>query len=351
MATKTSDSADFESVKGVPLADTPVTDAVVAPREETVGVTLKRERERQGSRPIIEIAEEIRVRPHQLEALEADDYEKLPGLIYAAGFIRAYAQNLGLDGQEMVDRFKRTARTEDLESHLSFPEPLDDPRIPRRSLVAVACVMALAVYGTWYGLNTGNAPEFEDVPTVESRIAGLMDAQATEPDSVPTSSAQPEARQMAETRGVIMPVINLPQSLQRPMNQPESTPSAAVENAAPVSVAMAAMTSTVRDSIPIDAIAGSQNDRITLRARRDTWVRIEGPGSEAVMDAVLRAGESYEATAGQGLSLMTGNAGALDVLVNGQLLGVLGPEGAIRRDVSLDVAALRDVSGHRAVLR
>jgi len=43
-----------------------------------------------------------------------------------------------------------------------------------------------------------------------------------------------------------------------------------------------------------------------------------------------------------GLKLLTGNAGALEILVDGETVPSIGPVGRVRRDVALDVARLRD---------
>lgn len=329
--------------------------------EETVGTVLRRARMARGGKPVSEIADEIRVRPHQLEALEADEYDKLPGLIYAAGFIRAYAAYLELDGDDLVDRFKRTARTEDLEAHLAFPEPMEDPRIPRRSLVAVACVMGLAVYGAWYGLSSHGETGFEEVPTVESRLAGVLENSGANvaPTSEPVAAAEPAqasvpGREDNGASGVGDTGMTGLAEVPTPQKAPEDAIAAAV---AEVQGDVAPEDSSAEDmaagevpavaAVPSNALlqnastsADTASQRISVRARQDAWVRVQGPADETVIDKVLKAGEVYEAPAGRGLYMMTGNAGALDILVDGRSIGTLGPQGQIRRHVSLDASLL-----------
>jgi cytoskeleton protein RodZ len=55
---------------------------------------------------------------------------------------------------------------------------------------------------------------------------------------------------------------------------------------------------------------------------------------------MLRAGDSYRVPNKTGLTLLTGNAGALEVYVDGRKVPALGPGGAIRRDVALDADRL-----------
>lgn len=71
----------------------------------TVGEILRRERTRRGL-TIHNAQEVLHIRSAYLEALEEDRYDLIPGDVYAKGFIRNYANYLGLNGQELVDTFK-----------------------------------------------------------------------------------------------------------------------------------------------------------------------------------------------------------------------------------------------------
>jgi cytoskeleton protein RodZ len=62
----------------------------------------------------------------------------------------------------------------------------------------------------------------------------------------------------------------------------------------------------------------------------------------------LRAGDTYFVPNRPGLLLLTGNAGALEVSVDGQALPPIGPIGAVRRNVSLDPENLLSTAGQPA---
>jgi cytoskeletal protein RodZ len=65
------------------------------------GETLKRERElRQIS--LREISEATKINLRYLDALERDDFRHLPGGVFNKGFVRAYAQFIGIDAETMV---------------------------------------------------------------------------------------------------------------------------------------------------------------------------------------------------------------------------------------------------------
>lgn len=71
----------------------------------TIGEELRRERHRKGL--TIKDAEQVlHIRAAYLEALEEDNYQLIPGSVYVKGFLRNYANFLGLNGQELVNSYK-----------------------------------------------------------------------------------------------------------------------------------------------------------------------------------------------------------------------------------------------------
>ncbi|MEX0760317.1 MAG: RodZ domain-containing protein [Tistlia sp.] len=80
--------------------------------------------------------------------------------------------------------------------------------------------------------------------------------------------------------------------------------------------------------------------RIVLRATADSWVQVRNASSDLLFTQVLRAGDSYNVPNEQGLTLLTGNAGGLQVLVDGQAVPALGPSGTVRRDIELEPGSL-----------
>ena len=69
----------------------------------TVGATLATAREAMGISPI-EAADLLNLTQRTIEALEADDYQSLPGRVYVNGYVRAYAKMLGLDADDLIFR-------------------------------------------------------------------------------------------------------------------------------------------------------------------------------------------------------------------------------------------------------
>src|SRR3546814_425857 len=90
----------------------------------------------------------------------------------------------------------------------------------------------------------------------------------------------------------------------------------------------------------------NENARIVIRATADSWVEVRAPGGEILLTRVLRTGDVYRVPDRAGLTLLTGNAGGLDIAVDGAPVPPLGPPGSVRRNVALDPAGLRNATGH-----
>ena len=131
--------------------------AVMATRDEgdglPIGEVLKRTRTRRKV-DIHTVEQQTKIRTKYLRALENEEWDVLPGPAYAKGFLRTYAQFLGLDGDALVDEYRRTVEAAlDADHAYRFTEPVLERRRrpgeePRRSwAVWLWAVGALAAAG------------------------------------------------------------------------------------------------------------------------------------------------------------------------------------------------------------
>jgi Flp pilus assembly protein TadD len=80
--------------------------------------------------------------------------------------------------------------------------------------------------------------------------------------------------------------------------------------------------------------AGDQH--IVLRARGTAWMQVRDASGHVLLDREMHNGESWRVPNKPGLELATGNAGATEIVVDGEPIGSLGGGGQIRRDIALD---------------
>jgi cytoskeleton protein RodZ len=109
----------------------------------TFGERLKREREmREVS--LKEVTSATRIGPRFLEALENEEWDKLPGGIFNRGFVRSIARYLGLDEENLLAEYDMARG----EQNLPVPQPYEN-KIPRPSVwIPILAVLALlAVLG------------------------------------------------------------------------------------------------------------------------------------------------------------------------------------------------------------
>ena len=85
-------------------------------------------------------------------------------------------------------------------------------------------------------------------------------------------------------------------------------------------------------------VYGESNEdvRIILKAKSDSWVQVQGPENELLITRILRTGDSYRVPNRIGLTMITGNAGALEITVDDIVVSPVGPTGAVRRNIALD---------------
>ena len=99
---------------------------------------------------IQDVAEVLCISRRYIEAIEEGRFEDLPGATYAVGFIRAYAEHLGLDSDEVVRRFKLESSDINGRPDLRFPVPIPESGIPGGAVVFVGVVVAVLAYSGWY---------------------------------------------------------------------------------------------------------------------------------------------------------------------------------------------------------
>ena len=142
-----------------------------------IGNSLREARVRQGlGYPELELATKIRAK--YLRALEEEDFDVLPSEAYARGFLRSYAEQLGLDGQLYVDEFGSR-----FGPALREEQPYRQPRVQvRRAVERRAVALALAgiaavvvlVFVAWRFGGSSNPTPAVVQPPRQDAVAGLV---------------------------------------------------------------------------------------------------------------------------------------------------------------------------------
>lgn len=176
---------------------------------EHLGAFLREARVSTGGN-LADIAVALNIRPKFLQAIEDGRYEDLPGSTYAAGFIRSYADYLGLDAELLLARFREESLAAEAGPDLDFPAPSTVGWFPTGKVVASCAILAAAVFGGWYFLQSGKSIEVATVPEPPGYEPGAdVAAAANKPaDMADTGSAAASGLSpLAVTAGATSPDV------------------------------------------------------------------------------------------------------------------------------------------------
>lgn len=360
------------------MSDTTPDEPLAAPPPSPLGVgaTLRNARAKTG-KSLGEVATLLRIRQPYLLALEEGRHRDLPGGAYAIGFLRTYADFLALDAEEMVRRFRAEASGDlNARSELIFPSPVSEGRIPGGAVLFVGLLVAGLAYGAWYLLSSRDSSVAEMVPALPERLSSVLNRPASVTgESQPSTTAEtakpaedeqakpapaetaPPAAANKEAE-VVPPVEEDAVKAEPPKTEPAKvepakTPAPKVEPPkaeAPKVEAVktepakpdpakteVAKVEPPKTEAPKPAPGENAESRVQLTAAGDDcWIQVREMDGQLVMSKLLRKGDSYAVPNRSGLTLMVGNAGALDVLVDGKKAPALGAAGQVRRDIRLD---------------
>jgi cytoskeleton protein RodZ len=139
----------------------------------SVGALLRETRERRGQ-DLVFVANALRIRQPYLQAIEDGRSDDLPGSTYAVGFVRGYAEYLGLDSKEIVRRFRQENGEFTNRAELVFPSAVSEGSIPTGALLGFAIIAAAAAYGAWYWYQSREPSIASAVPALPERLAALI---------------------------------------------------------------------------------------------------------------------------------------------------------------------------------
>lgn len=235
------------------------------------GERLKRERELREV-TLEEITAATRIGPRFLEALENEDWDKLPGGVFNRGFVRSVAHYLGLDEEAFLAEYDLAhgAQLQPTNEHHENRIPSPPKWLPVAMLLGILVILAGFVIGALYAWRHYTARR-------AAKQATVFAVQTSErPASAPSVPAAPDSPQLLKL-----------------------TPSAATEP-------------------PLD---------LFISVSAPTHVRVQADG-KLLLEADLPAGESHHFTARDHFDVTAADSSAVLLELNGQAMPPLGAPGA-----------------------
>ncbi|HSV03709.1 MAG TPA: helix-turn-helix domain-containing protein [Phenylobacterium sp.] len=282
-----------------------------------IGEALRLIREHLGL-SIEDLAERTRVRASFLAALEQMRLETLPSRPFVIGYIRAYAQTLGLDPDVAAERFK--AEEPVLDEPLAAPLGMGDERDPRVGIfVAGACVLVAAIIA-W---NVVQRIMSETAPPTPTASATVAEKALAEVKAGPVTLGAPLPAPVESTT----PPPYLTPGIEK-AKKADGTP---LDPAAAAAAAAGSATASADPNLPAaftpqGALFGApkgQPAAAILQALRPALLVIHGADGSVYFARQLTPGEAYRVPQLGGLSVDVSEPGAFQVFVGGQSKGVL----------------------------
>jgi cytoskeleton protein RodZ len=302
------------------------------------GDRLRREREMRGV-SLDDIAAATKIGTRLLRALEDEHFDLLPGGIFNKGFVRAYAKYLGLNEDEAVADYLQAAGE-------SAPDPKviaeqNSSGINRSGMgssnsraasfpiipVLILLLVIAAGVGGWqiYQERQRDRQAKREAMKV-STVTTQETAAVTNPSTLATPASVPEAsaaKTVTSNNPTASPTNTVLQANPKAagstdLNLPASKPSdvTGTKPAAPSS-------ESAKPGTTGAAGAATESFEVTVRAKESAWVSIKSDG-RFIVRGIIRPPDVKTVHASGQIVFWTGNAGAVEVLFNGQPVALAG---------------------------
>ena len=264
---------------------------------ETLGKYLKNQRESKKI-SLREVSKNTRVREHILRAIEEDQLDLLPAATYVRGFLLAYAKYLRLDPNDVLLRYERALKGEPAAP--PPPQPLkpkrkippSQPSKPKQKVlwntkqmwVVVGVIVASFIIFYFFSPYSSKLP---NEPLPERSVEGKPSIVPSPPAAATTRT--PEEKPVVEARKPLTP------------------------------------------SSPVTATTSVQEKKalsLQLKAAEETWVSLQ-VDDQPEREMTFKPGEGSSVQASNRIRMKLGNAGGLDLILNGRPLGKFGKSGEV----------------------
>lgn len=249
----------------------------------SLGKEFKAAREAKGF-SLKEISETSRISLRYLEAIEKDELDTLPGGFFVKGMIRNYAKAVGLDSEEMVEKYRRAgilnSSPED-QSDLVRPAPRFSAKQARSAAILISILLIGITFAVFFLTRKKGIPEktAADTPVISTAPAGTPEKPPATDVKTPVSKNE------------------------KPAPAPENEKTA-------------------------------QGLVMELSFTGETWIQVYADGA-LVVDGVKRPGFKARVTANREFILNLGNAGGFQSTINGKPVKSFGRPGAVVKNVRI----------------
>jgi len=270
------------------------------------GARLRAAREAAGL-SLDQVAQQLKLAPRQVKALEDESFGELPGRTFSRGFVRNYARLLHLDAQDLLAHLPDVSQAPALESptlHSTATVMGELPSATARKtglgrwlipLILIGCIVAAAAYEWYRGGLSNNAEPARTVPDATDHRAPPTGAPATGASEVALPNPLASSSQTAASQ-TVAPQSEAPQS---------ASPAASMGNS------VATPAGGLASVAPADAA-------VLLTYKGPSWTEIRDRSGQLVVSRLVAAGSVEPVNGAPPFDIVLGNAHAVTLVYRGK---------------------------------
>jgi cytoskeleton protein RodZ len=305
----------------------------------SIGETLRRERLKRNL-DLDRISRELKISSKFLDAIEEERFDKLPAGVFAKSFVRQYARLLQLDEDELAAQVQRAMEPEPIPAKLpeGWQPQVQEIHLPRveewetvgdrkfqwsSSLPALALVVAVmlvcsGVYSFWQRTRH---------PAVarETTPAQVQTAQTHQPEPQPPAPQQPPAEAPPPAQSTEAPAA----AAQSPAPKPAEPGGAQNSADRPAPEALSPVPNPNSPQSEVDSANRNAAVHLELTADEPVWVLARADG-KFLFSGTLEPKQTRVVDANGTLLLRLGNAGGVNITLNGKPIGTVGAKGQVK---------------------
>lgn len=238
---------------------------------------------------LAEVAQQLKLSATQVEALEADAYDRLPGPVFVRGFVRNYARLLELDAEALVSQLELPHIPSPASAAIPLSRNIPFPEQGRTNWVFYASALGLVIAAVVLFEAFFSAPPEAVVSAVTPKpVTGVVVAQP----ALPSLQAAPPAAAPPPAETVAVAAVSEPVPALTPT--PTPTPEAA----------------------PLKPQTGMAELHFVFET--DSWVEVRDRNERILYSQLNPVGTEYRMQGRRPLNLVIGNARGVRLTYNGQ---------------------------------
>ncbi|MFC0253582.1 helix-turn-helix domain-containing protein [Massilia consociata] len=301
------------------------------------GKTLQTQREAMGW-SVEQVADQLKLAPRQVVALEAGDYASLPSPAVTRGFVRAYAKLLKIDATPLVAKIEmnmppeaQAGATASIPRREQRPASFSQSRFPmggKRNKVPVGLIAGVAVLiaagaALWhFGLVPGSRlPATDTEAVLESPVVTTPGAGAPVTQDPLLNPSVPLISVPAPAGGATTPAAPATAPGATPGSAPAATPGAAPATPATTAPATPAATPPAAPATtlaaPVTAAPAGANP-LVLNVREDSWIEVRpAKGGRPLISRLVKAGSTETVEVAEPVNVVVGNPSGVTATLRG----------------------------------